>query len=254
MTQANLLHTDTFGQSTATGPQPWNTLSVGSIVTRLPAAATLFKAERVDFCCGGHKLLGDVLAAENRAPGALNTRLTELATQADQLTSQADPTVLPDTRLAAHIDQKHHTYMHKALPFIGRLSETVLKAHGRNHPELFRIHTLFGSLRAELEQHLIKEETTLFPLYGTPEADVSDNLVPVILALRAEHEAAGNLLKQLRQLTNDYTVPDGGCPTWQELYDAMTGMEGDLFEHIHLENNILFERHHKLETTCCNPA
>jgi hemerythrin-like domain-containing protein len=78
--------------------------------------------------------------------------------------------------------------------------------------------------------------------------------VPVILELRTEHEAAGDLLRQLRQLTNDYTVPDGGCTTWQELYDALTGMEGDLFEHIHLENNILFERHHKLETTTCDPS
>ncbi len=225
----------------------WETLSVGSIVTDLPAAARLFRAEKIDFCCGGHRLLGDVLAETNRAPEEMNSTLSALAADAVRVSGETDHRTMPDTRLAAHIDQKHHTYMHKALPFIGRLSETVLKAHGRNHPELFKIHTLFGTLRAELEQHLIKEEISLFPLYGQPEADSSTIMASVIRELRTEHEAAGALLKTLRALTNDYTVPEGGCTTWQELYDAMTEMEGDLFEHIHLENNILFERHDKLE-------
>ena len=227
--------------------QNWGTHPVGSIVTRLPAAANLFRTEKIDFCCGGHRLLGDVLAEAGRTPDELQDALEALAAEAARVAGETDYATMPDARLAAHIDQKHHTYMHKALPFVGRLSETVLKAHGRNHPELFKVHTLYGKLRAELEQHLIKEEISLFPMYGQPEADSSAAMIDVIGELRAEHEAAGGLLKELRALTNDYTVPEGGCPTWQELYDVLVEMEGDLFQHIHLENNILFERHDKLE-------
>jgi regulator of cell morphogenesis and NO signaling len=247
MTQPTTATQPTTGTRTTNNTQPhWETLSVGSIVTSLPAAAALFRAHRVDFCCGGHKLLGDVLAEANQSPAAIVPQLDLLAQEADRMSRETDHAGMPDARLAAHIDQKHHTYMHRALPHIGKLSETVLKAHGRNHPELFRVHSLFGQLRAELEQHLIKEEVSLFPLYGKPEADSSTVMLPVIRELRAEHEAAGTLLKDLRHLTQDYTVPADGCATWQTLYEALEEMEGDLFEHIHLENNILFERHDKL--------
>ena len=183
--------------------QNWSALPVGSIVTKLPAAATLFRTEKIDFCCGGHRLLRDVLAESGRTADALQSGLEALAAEAARVAGETDHATMPDARLAAHIDQKHHTYMHKALPFVGRLSETVLKAHGRNHPELFKVHTLYGKLRAELEQHLIKEEVSLFPLYGQSEADSSAHMGAVIRELRAEHEAAGGLLKELRTLTND---------------------------------------------------
>jgi regulator of cell morphogenesis and NO signaling len=122
-----------------------------------------------------------------------------------------------------------------ALPQISELFGSVLKAHGRNHPELFKVHGLFGALRTDLEQHLIKEETTLFPALSEGNHGVSD----LAREIKDEHENAGKILKELRGITNNYTVPPDGCPTFKRLYRSLEEMESDLFLHIHLENNIL---------------
>ena len=220
---------------------PWSTRTVGGIVAELPAAGNLFRQERIDFCCGGHRSLSEVLADQGRPAEALDGALDILRDAAGRTPSDAAPATLADPDLADYIDRTHHAYMHEALPYVGKLSETVLKAHGGRHPELFRLHVLYGQLRGELEQHLIKEETLLFPLYGDPDAD-PDMKGRIVAELRAEHEAAGVLLHRMNDLTADYLVPEDACPTWRRLYEALHEMEGDLFRHIHLENNVLFER------------
>ena len=75
------------------------------------------------------------------------------------------------------------------------------------------MYTLYGRLRADLEQHLVKEETLLFPAIiqlgekAGEAARLADEVV-------SEHEAAGELLRTLREATNDYTIPDDACPTY----------------------------------------
>ena len=90
----------------------------------------------------------------------------------------------------------------------------------------------------ELEQHLIKEEALLFPLLDAGKADDAE-AIRLTQEIRAEHEAAGGLLKAMRQLSNDYTPPADACPTFVHLYKGLIEMESDIFQHIHLENNIL---------------
>ena len=95
-------------------------------------------------------------------------------------------------------------------------------------------------LRADLEQRLIKEETLLFPALvqrGETAGEASKLADEVV----SEHEAAGELLRALREATNDYTVPDGACPTYQKAYRLLPEIERDLHQHIHLENNILLK-------------
>ena len=46
----------------------------------------------------------------------------------------------------------------------------------------------------------------------------------------------------MSEITDGYTPPDGACPTFRETYARLHRFEGDLFQHIHLENNILHPR------------
>ncbi len=55
-----------------------------------------------------------------------------------------------------------------------------------------------------------------------------------------EHENAGQALVRMRVLTDNYKLPGDACMTFGTLYEALEAMERDLYEHIHLENNILF--------------
>ncbi len=52
----------------------------------------------------------------------------------------------------------------------------------------------------------------------------------------------GQALVEIREATGDYRLPEDACPTFRALYQELVRMEGDLHQHIHLENNILFPR------------
>jgi len=65
--------------------------------------------------------------------------------------------------------------------------------------------------------------------------------------MTSEHDAAGQMLAQIEQLTSNFTTPEGACPTYLAFYTGLKEFEQDLHQHIHLENNILFPRAIALE-------
>jgi len=60
--------------------------------------------------------------------------------------------------------------------------------------------------------------------------------------MQAEHEAAGHHLARIRELTDDFRVPEAACNGWRALLEGLADMDAHLRQHIHLENNILFPR------------
>jgi regulator of cell morphogenesis and NO signaling len=68
-----------------------------------------------------------------------------------------------------------------------------------------------------------------------------------IAMMTQEHDAAGALLAEIRDLSHSFTTPEDACPTYHAFYDGLNEFEKDLHQHIHLENNILFPRAIELE-------
>ena len=64
-----------------------------------------------------------------------------------------------------------------------------------------------------------------------------------------DHEQAGELLAQLRQVTRDFDVPADGCASYRSLYERLEHLEADTHRHIHLENNVLFPAAIAVEAT-----
>jgi len=62
-----------------------------------------------------------------------------------------------------------------------------------------------------------------------------------------EHDAAGEILRNIRKLSSGFLVPPDACTSFQTLYQALEALEHDLHQHIHLENNVLFPRAEALE-------
>jgi regulator of cell morphogenesis and NO signaling len=65
--------------------------------------------------------------------------------------------------------------------------------------------------------------------------------------MMSEHDAAGDILRSIRQASSDFTVPPDACISYQTLYRALKELEADLHQHIHLENNILFPQAVEIE-------
>jgi regulator of cell morphogenesis and NO signaling len=135
--------------------------------------------------------------------------------------------------------------------------EKVARKHGDAHPELFEIQEKLNVLNDELLPHMAKEEMILFPYIKELDNATARGRIPApphfgtvrtpVRMMMFEHDAAGDLLRRMRSLSSDYTVPEGACPSFAALYAGLEDLEKDLHRHIHLENNLLFEQAIQLE-------
>ena len=164
---------------------------------------------------------------------------------------------LPINDLIKHIVSTHHAFTENELIRLDSLTKKVIAAHGENHPELRTVGELVDRLAADLTPHMFKEERVLFPYISALAKANVENLAPPfapfgtvnnpVRMMMMEHDAAGEILRDLRGVTSNYTTPSDGCMSYRTLYEALEALEKDLHQHIHLENNILFPRAVELE-------
>lgn len=229
--------------------------TIASFVTENYKTADVFKKYNIDFCCGGGVSLNSLC---NSKQIDLNNLISELE---NVMKPNEDENVNYDSweldKLVKHILDKHHVYIREASPTLNPYLLKLRQVHGERHPELIRVQELFLKLSSDLDDHLMKEENILFPyilkLYkaslekDTSEEEFFGTIKNPITCMRGEHDTAGDEIKELRALTNNYTVPDDGCNTYRVAFKKLEEFETDLFTHIHLENNILFPKAIKLE-------
>jgi regulator of cell morphogenesis and NO signaling len=220
---------------------------IGKIAVKFPKSMEIFKEYNIDFCCGGDRILGDVIREQKLNAEEIMTKIEEEYNRIiSEISSDVDWNTAAYSKLIDYVINTHHAYLTKELPKISELSAKILRVHGENHEELRKVYKLFHSLKMELDQHLIKEEEIVFPLIKEYEKNnskqVLEKALKVIRELEEEHEGAGDILKELREITEGYSAPEDGCNTYRMTYQLLEELEGDLFKHIHLENNILFPR------------
>lgn len=219
-------------------------LTIGQVVTELPQAAQIFKDFNIDFCCGGHRLLNNVIKEQRINKEELFARLDQAQSERKSTYAYLDNkfSEMSHNILSLYIEDTHHSYLRNALPQTSELLATILRVHGKNHPELFKVYSLFGKLKSELEQHLLKEETLLFPAFNNEDKNRSE-ISMISSTIIKEHEEAGKLLDELRQLTNDYQLPADACESYKKTFSLLKDIESDIHQHIHLENNILLREY-----------
>lgn len=217
---------------------PTTATLVGDFVAANPGTARVLEAHGVDYCCGGQRPLADACADGGLDADALLAELTAVpATNDDDL----DVSGLSNADLIDHIVAVHHDYLWREMPRLSELANKVARVHGANHPELRAVQQAWTQLVAELTDHLMTEEQEQFPAIRRAGEDGSPFSGSVDELLR-EHDAAGQLLARLRELTNGFTVPGDGCASYRALFAGLEDTEADLHTHIHKENNILFPR------------
>lgn len=227
--------------------------TVGQIAAKDIRKAEVFKKYGIDFCCGGKKSLKQACEEKGLDVEVVEAEL-QTVNQAAKPVENFDRWN-PDF-LADYIFNKHHQYYYDEAPLIGELLVKVANHHGERFPELLQVYHLYASLTQELSSHFAKEEKVLFPfikaLVQAKQSGSTEHLSELALSgpiqmMEADHDAAGEILGQLRDVTNNYTAPEGACNSFQFLYKKLKDLEDDLHQHIHLENNILFPKALKLE-------
>ncbi|MFW6161286.1 MAG: iron-sulfur cluster repair di-iron protein [Planctomycetota bacterium] len=230
------------------------TTVVRDIVVEHPETRPVLERHGIDYCCGGESALGEAAAEQEVELDAVVADIQQTI-RASQESGQPrrDWSKESLTDLIGYVESTHHGYLRAQLPRLDSLFGRVLEAHGERHGDVLRpLYAVFWGLRAEMEQHLMKEEQMLFPYLRHLDAAAREDgprpqfpcghVGGPIAQMRHEHENAGQALAKCRELTGDYTLPDDACESFSALYDGLQALEADLHEHIHLENNILFPR------------
>jgi regulator of cell morphogenesis and NO signaling len=225
--------------------------TIGQIAAKDMRKAEVFKKYGIDFCCGGKKSLQEVCEEKRLNQSAIEAELNgnnAIASDAPVMNFHKwDADFLAD-----YIYNQHHKYYYTEEPAITGLVNKVADHHGGTNNSLLALRSTYNVLIKELNTHFMKEEKVVFPFIKSlvQAKNTGDrSLLPQQMALsepirimESDHEAAGEILEQIRTLTDNYTPPANACNSYQFMFKKLKELDEDLHQHIHLENNILFPK------------
>lgn len=234
--------------------QDYSNLTLSEIVTQNFKTAEVFEKYNLDFCCGGNKPVSEACEEKGLDSAALIEELKSLKNKngnAEKYTEWS-----PDF-LIDYIVNNHHSYVKRMIPVLAAHTEKIASVHGKNHPELIQVAVGFERVYKDLKHHMLKEEQILFPFvkqlvhaknnHSKSEAPYFGSVKNPIRMMEAEHQAAGDELYEIRNLTNNYSVPGDACNTYSVTMQELRDFEEDLHKHVYLENYILFPKSIELE-------
>ena len=223
--------------------------TVAEIVSENIKTADVFKKNGIDFCCGGNVKVQEVCEKKGVDFSVIKEEIENIN---NSPSNAHDYNSWDLDFLAEYIINTHHKYVEEANDLIIQYSDKVTKVHGHHYTEVVEINKLFHAIANELKTHMYKEEMILFPHIKELAIAKRNNtkVVPPpfgtiqnpINMMEAEHDGAGDIIKQITDLSNNFTPPAEACNTFKALYAKLEEFQNDLFQHIHLENNILFPK------------
>jgi regulator of cell morphogenesis and NO signaling len=219
--------------------------TLGELAAQQPRAAALFERLGLDYCCGGRRTLEHACrqqGLDTKTVGALLHALADEPHDVDLDAHDVARATIPE--LCEHIVTRHHNPLRRDLARITDLMATVVRVHGKTHPELLDLQRLFTAIRSDLETHMGIEEETLLPacraVAEDPETAVLDP--GLLVLLEDDHATTGEALCALREVAGGYRAETALCSTHRAMLNALRAFELDMHRHVHEENNVLFPR------------
>ncbi|HIH1381365.1 TPA: iron-sulfur cluster repair di-iron protein ScdA [Staphylococcus pseudintermedius] len=214
---------------------------VADIVTHYPKTADVFRKHGIDFCCGGQISLEE--AVSNHPKLSLTPLLQELEDASQQQGEGMQPQYLSVPSLIQYIQARYHDTLREEFkqltPYVTKLS----RVHGPNHPNLVTLKSTFDAFKSAMLTHTDEEDQNAFPKFvRSANGETVEDIDAVVQSLVDDHDEAGALLQQMRELTHDFQPPAEACGTWRLVYDRIAHLERETHAHVHLENHVLFPK------------
>jgi regulator of cell morphogenesis and NO signaling len=211
---------------------------VGRIAAEHPLATRVFARHGIDYCCGGGVPLAEACRSKGLDADAV---IEEVRRGLGPLPgSEVNWSDAPLVDLVRHILAAYHQPLKEELSRLEAMARKVLQVHREKEPEMLpELVSVYVGLKSDLEPHMMKEETILFPMIEGGQWLLAEGPISM---MRMEHDTTGAALRRLRELTRSYQLHPRACNTWRALWHGLAALEESLHQHIHLENNILFPR------------
>lgn len=218
------------------------------IVKIYPKASDFFKKEKIDYCCGGDQPLKQIIEKKKQSVDG-ETLIQLINTSYQEWKDEGNKNInwdeLTDTELIGYILKHHHQYLNEELTPLSQFVTKIYRVHGSNHPHLEQLFKLYHQFKMEMEGHMIEEESELFPLIEKyekePDAELKERIWNLNKIMMDDHTYVGEIIKKMNEITNNYTLPDGACNSYRITYARLSELENNTLDHIHLENNVLFQ-------------
>jgi len=224
--------------------------TIGEFVAEDYRTASVFEKYGIDFCCGGKISLSDACRERDIDTAAILAEIEAAKEEPQDRSRNYGSWGLPF--LADYIVNTHHGYLNENTRQIVIYANKIAEVHGAHHPEVVEIARIFDRIATDMEAHLREEEEVLFPAIKRidaarkegiePEAADLNKIKECLEKLHQDHDAIGDAVHSIRDLSKRYAIPDDVCNTFVVTYRKLKEFEDDLHKHVHLENNILFPK------------
>lgn len=223
---------------------------VKDIVLENSATASVFFRFGIDYC-NGNISLEDACIESNKD-------INEILAYLEGISYQGTPFYLwPLDLLLDYIIKYHHRHTKEKGAYLLSMIENVKDNYGMEYPELNELFNQVKLSMHDLESHFQKEENVLFPyLYELFEASQNETYIEAmhcgtvsnpIRVMAMEHENERQRYMLLRDITDNFKIPEDVCINYEQMMVELETFVEQLFEHIFIENNILFPQFEKLE-------
>lgn len=238
-----------------------NSIDENSLVTDIVVndyrAADVLRKYQIDFCCGGRWPLK--IACESRG-----LDITQVKKELSELSREIRVSPLiqfsewPLDFLADYITHVHHAYLRQQLPSLKDHLESFVAGHSKKFSNLTDLETEYRRLHLVLLSQMQQEEERIFPYIrklnrayknGEPYAGLLVRTLrkPIEEVMNRENIKIKNILVRIRELADQYRLPEKPCVSHRVVYSKLKELDNDLVQHLHLENDILFPRALQME-------
>ena len=213
---------------------------VAEIVTDIPLSADIFRKYGIDFCCGGNISINE--AVKNKKVDA-ETLIDEINELPNHNQGNINVKYLDAASLIQYIQSRYHETIREEFKNLSPYVTKIAKVHGPNHPFLIQLQDLYRQYLDGMLEHMAQEDEHDFPaLIKLSHGEQVDHSSDIIQSLVDDHTQTGQLLEDMRELTNQYQPPSEACQTWRLVYHRLENLERETHEHVHLENHVLFNK------------
>jgi regulator of cell morphogenesis and NO signaling len=230
--------------------------TVSEIVRSDYRTAEVFKQYGINYCCGGQVSLKEACTLKGTDYKIVEKKLCD-ATRNVYVNNALQFHNWKIDFLVDYIINVHHAYLEATIPALKSAILSFIEGHKKKFPELDKMLIAFTELTNILVLQNKHEEEITFPYIKQLDSthrrkEVYGNLFVRTLRkplsnFEKENNTIRKLLEELQILANEYQFPPNACTNHQVIFHRLKEFHGDLVQHKHLENNILYPKAIALE-------
>ena len=240
-------------------------MTLAELAIHIPASIEMFEKYNFNYYQNGSQKFKDACEEKGLIFSEIDAELNQLQklSKTNTMLTLEDMSV---DRLIDFINGQHHSNEAEVLDFI---EESIKKLITNPNCDkalisiLQKLDEKFTDFKDKLTKHCEKEDKILFPYMRklcelrrdkifTNTSQKNSFVKKPIQLLEAEHVQASSVLKEIKEITQNFSSQANAPQEYQKLMEHLKEFEVEFHVHLHIENNILFPKVIALEEQFSN--